>query len=73
VKNKISKKGQHCGEHSGDVAVLACQDKEWVTMNKANKSEARNVDVHNYNTRPLWVDPKDQMLQVYLLEWKKGN
>jgi hypothetical protein len=28
VKNKISKKGQHCGEHSGDVAVLACQDKE---------------------------------------------
>jgi hypothetical protein len=31
VKNKKLRKGEHCGQHSGDVAVLVWQHKKWVT------------------------------------------
>jgi hypothetical protein len=31
VKNMKLKKGEHCAQHSGDVAVLAWQDKKRVT------------------------------------------
>jgi hypothetical protein len=32
VKNKKLKKGEHCGQHSGDVTVVAWQDKKRVSM-----------------------------------------
>jgi hypothetical protein len=32
VKNKKVKNGQHCSQHSGDVAVLAWQDKKHVSV-----------------------------------------
>jgi hypothetical protein len=54
VKNKKLKKGEHCGQHSGNVAVLAWQDKKQMTMisiyckddmrvavNKANREETK--------------------------------
>jgi hypothetical protein len=31
-RTKKLKKGEHCHQHSGDVAVLALQDKKQVTM-----------------------------------------
>ncbi|XP_021941441.1 piggyBac transposable element-derived protein 4-like [Zootermopsis nevadensis] len=84
VKNKKLKKGEHCGQHSGDVAVLAWQDKRRVTMlstyhkddmrvtiNKANREEIKPLVVRDYNKHMLGVDLKDQMLQAYLLERKK--
>jgi hypothetical protein len=63
------------------VAVLAWQDKKQVTMistyhkddmrvtvNKANQEETKPVVVCDYN-----MDLKDQILQPYLLERKKGT
>ncbi|XP_023725727.1 piggyBac transposable element-derived protein 4 [Cryptotermes secundus] len=86
VKNKKLEKGEHCAQHSGDVAVLAWQDKRRVTMistyhkndmrvvvNRANKPEIKPVVVCDYNRNMLGVDLKDQMLQPYLLERKKGT
>jgi hypothetical protein len=86
VKNKKLKKGEHFGQHSGDVAVLAWRDKKRVTMistyhkddmrvvvNKANKHETKPVVVCDYNKNMLGVDLKDQMLQPYLLERKKST
>jgi hypothetical protein len=78
-------KGEQCGQHSGDVAVLAWQDKKWVTMistyykddmcvvvNKTNRVQPKSVVVCDNNVNMLGVDLKDQMLQPYLLQWKKG-
>lgn len=31
VKDKKLKKGEHCGQHSGDVVIHACQDRKQVT------------------------------------------
>ncbi|PNF31583.1 hypothetical protein B7P43_G00790 [Cryptotermes secundus] len=66
--------------------VLAWQDKKRVTMistyhkndmrvvvNRANKTEIKPVVVCDYNKNMLGVDLKDQMLQPYLLERKKGT
>jgi hypothetical protein len=79
-------KGEHCGPHSGDVAVLVWQDKDRVTMistyhkddmpvvvNKANRLQSKSVVVCDYNINMLGVDLKDQMLQPYLLEQKKST
>jgi hypothetical protein len=44
-----------------------------VVVNRANKPEIKPVDVCDYNKNILWVDLKDQMLQPYLLERKKGT
>ena len=86
VKDKKLKRGEHCAQHSGDVAVLMWQDKKRVTMistyhkndmrvvvNRANKTEIKPVVVCDYNKNMLGVDLKDQMLQPYLLERKKGT
>ncbi|XP_021913795.1 piggyBac transposable element-derived protein 4-like, partial [Zootermopsis nevadensis] len=86
VKSKKLKKGEHCGLHSGDVAVLTWQDKKRVTMistyhkdhmcvtqNKANRVQIKPVVVRDYNKHMLGVDLKDQMLQLYLLERKRGT
>jgi hypothetical protein len=86
VKNKKLKKGEHCGQHSGDVALLAWQDKKRVTtisiyhrddmrvvVNKANRVQSKPVVVCDYNLNMLGVDLKDQMLQPYLLERKKST
>jgi hypothetical protein len=72
--------------NSGDVAVLAWQDKKRVTMistyhkndmrvvvNRANKPEIKPLVVCDYNKNMLGVDLKDQMLQPYLLERNKGT
>ncbi|XP_021915030.1 uncharacterized protein LOC110827574 [Zootermopsis nevadensis] len=77
---------EHCGLHSGDVAVLAWQDKKRVTMistyhkddmrvtqNKANRVQIKPVVVRDCNKEMLGVDLKDQMLQPYLLERKRGT
>jgi hypothetical protein len=71
VKNKKLNKGEHCGQHTGDVAVLAWQDKKRVTMisahqkddmrvavNKANREETKPVVVCDYNINMLGVDLK---------------
>jgi hypothetical protein len=84
VKNMKLKKGEHCGQHSGDVSVLAWRDKKRVTMistyhkddmrvvvNKANKQETKLVVVCDYNKNMMGVDLRDQMLQPYLLERKR--
>jgi hypothetical protein len=86
VKNTKLNKGEHCGQHSGDVAVLAWQDKKRVTMistyhkddmcvvvNKANRVQSEPMVVYDYNVNMLGVDLKDQMLQPYLLERKKST
>ncbi|XP_021913223.1 piggyBac transposable element-derived protein 4-like [Zootermopsis nevadensis] len=86
VKNMKLKKGEHCGQHSGDVAVLAWQDKRRVTMistyhkhdicvtiNTAKQEQTKPVVVRDYNKHMLGVDMKDQMLQPYLLERKRGT
>jgi hypothetical protein len=78
------KKGEHFGQHSGDVSVLAWRDKKRVTMistyhrddmrvivNKANKQEIKPVVVSDYNKNMLGVDLNYQMLQSYLLERKR--
>jgi hypothetical protein len=80
------KKGEHCAQHSGDVAVLALQDRKGVTMVSTyhkddmrvvvtcpNKTQIKRVVVCDYNKNTLGVDLKDQMLQPYLLERKKGT
>jgi hypothetical protein len=80
------KKGEYCAQHSGDVAVLAWQDKKRVNMistyhksdmrvvvNHEKSPEIKPVVVCNYNKNMLGVDLKDQMLQLYLLEQKKGT
>jgi hypothetical protein len=78
-------KGEHFGQHSGDVAVLAWQDKRvtmistyhkddmCVVVNKANQVQSKPVVVCDYNVNMLGVDLKDQMLQLYLLERKKST
>jgi hypothetical protein len=78
-------KGEHCGQHSGDVTVLAWQDKKRVTMistyhkddmhvviNKANRVQSKCVVVCDYNVNMLGVDLKDQMLLPYLFEQRKS-
>jgi hypothetical protein len=68
------------------MAVLAWQDIKRVTMvstyhnsnmrvvvNHANKPAIKPVVVCDYNKTMLGVDLKDQMLQPYLLERKKGT
>jgi hypothetical protein len=80
------KKGEQCAQLSGDVAVLAWQDKKRVTMVstyykddmrvvviRPNKTQIKPVVVCDYNKNMLWVDLKDQKLQPYLLERKKGT
>jgi predicted nucleic acid-binding Zn ribbon protein len=80
------KKGEQFAQQSGDVAVLAWQDKKRVTMvstyhkddmrvvvNRANKTHIKPVVVCDYNKNMLRVDLKDQMLQPYPLEQKKGT
>jgi hypothetical protein len=44
-----------------------------VVVNRANKPEIKPVVVCDYNKNMLGVDLKDQMLQLYLLERKKGT
>jgi hypothetical protein len=86
VKNKKLKEGEHCARHSGDVVVLAWQGKKRVTMistyhksdmrvvvSRAKKPEIKPVVVCDYNKNMLGMDLKDQMLQLYLLERKKGT
>jgi hypothetical protein len=86
VMNRKLNKGEHCGQHSGDVAVLAWQDKKQVTMistyykddmnvivNKANQVQSKPVVFCDYNVNMLGVDLKNQMLQPYLLEQKKST
>jgi exonuclease III len=86
VKNTKLNKGEHCGQHSGDVAVLAWQDKKRetvistyhkddmrVVVNKANRVQSKSAVVCDYNVNMLEVDLKDQMLQLYLLQWKKST
>jgi hypothetical protein len=81
VKNMKLNKGEHYGQQSGDVAVLAWQDKKRMTMistyhkddmhvvvNKANRVKSKLVVVCDYNINMLGVGLKDQMLQSYLLE-----
>ncbi|XP_021941602.1 piggyBac transposable element-derived protein 4-like [Zootermopsis nevadensis] len=66
VKNKKLNKGEHYGQHSGDVAVLAWQDKKRVTMlstyhkddmcvtiNKAKREEIKPLVVRDYNKNML--------------------
>jgi hypothetical protein len=86
VKNMKLNKGEHFGQQSGDVAVLAWRDKKRVTMistfhkddmrvfvNRANKQVTKPVVVCDYNKNMLGVDLKDQMLQPYMIERKKGT
>jgi hypothetical protein len=81
VKNMKLKKGEHCAQHSGDVALLAWQDKKRVTkvstyhkddmrvvVIRPNKTQIKPVVVCDYSKTMLRVDLKDQMLQLYLLE-----
>jgi hypothetical protein len=75
VKNMKLNKGEHCGQHSGNVAVLAWQDKKQVTLisiyhkdamhvvvNKANQVQSKSTVVCDYNINMLGVDLKDQIL-----------
>jgi hypothetical protein len=68
------------------VAVLAWQDKVQVTIiftyhkneirlttNKVNQEETKHVVVCDCNANMLGVDLKHQMLQLYMLEPKKGT
>jgi hypothetical protein len=44
VKNMKLNKGEHCGQHSGDVTVLAWQEKKRVTMiSRYHKDDVRVV------------------------------
>jgi hypothetical protein len=49
VKNKKLKKGEHCGKHSGDVAVLAWQDKKQMTMISIYCKDDMRVAVNKAN------------------------
>jgi hypothetical protein len=81
VKTKKLKTGEHFGQHSGDIAVLARHDKKIATMvyiyhtGEMHVSVRRGKDtptvVRDYNIHMEGVDLKHQMLQSYLLEWKK--
>jgi hypothetical protein len=44
-----------------------------VVVNRANKPEIKPVVVCDYNKNMLGVDLKNQRLQPYLLEQKKGT
>jgi hypothetical protein len=72
VKNKKLKRGEHRGQHLGDVTVLVCQDKQQVsviftyhrseihvTINKVNQEEAMPLVVCRYNINMLGEDLKD--------------
>jgi hypothetical protein len=50
VKNMKLNKGEHRGQHSGDVAVLAYQDKEQVTMISAYHKDDMCVVVNKVST-----------------------
>jgi hypothetical protein len=85
VKDKNLKKGQQFGRHSGHVGVLTWHDKKKVTMistyhtDEMRESISRGKEVvkpdavSDYNSHMGGVDLKDQMLQPYLLERKKGS
>jgi hypothetical protein len=79
MKNKKLKKGECCGQHSADVAVLASQDKKCVSMistyrkyethvaiNKQNHEETKPVVICDCNVTVLGVDLKDKMLHPIL-------
>jgi hypothetical protein len=85
VKTKKLKKRETVGQHSTDVAVLDWQDRkratlistyhngEMSTISKDGKEIIKPKVAFDYNTNMGGVDLKDQMLQPYLLETKKGN
>jgi hypothetical protein len=61
VKNAKLKTGENCGQHSGDAAVLAYQDKKRVTSTYHKQSKPRikkPVLVHIYSVNMLRVDLK---------------
>jgi hypothetical protein len=77
MKNMKLNKGEHCGQHSGDVAILAWQDKKRVTMistyhnddmhvavNKANREETKPVVDCDYNINILGVDLNERNYEV---------
>jgi hypothetical protein len=49
VKNNKLNKGEHCGQHSGNVAVLAWQDKKQVTMISTYHKDDMRVVVNKAN------------------------
>jgi hypothetical protein len=79
VKNEKLKEGDHYFQHSGDVVILAWQDKKatyqrdemCVVINEVNQEDRKPVVLCDYSLNILGLDLKDQMLQPYLLKRKK--
>ncbi|KAG6438653.1 piggyBac transposable element-derived protein 4 [Manduca sexta] len=89
IANAPLMRGQLVARHAGDVCVLAWEDKKRVTMISTCHGSATGLPrIHTNSKRPIafkpqvvldynrsmgGVDLKDQMLEPYLIERKRGK